>query len=204
MSRYTGPRLKIIRRLGTILPGLMRPGKEERRAYPPGQHGPTSRGKHSEYALRLREKQKLRFHYGVSEKQLAKYMEKAARRKGNPGSNLLESLERRLDNVAFRAGYVISIPAARQLVRHGHLLVNGKKVDIPSYSLKAGDLITVNEKSKMKEKIVEIQGTSGNSLPSFLQKVDESVSVKMTMVPHRDDTLVVVNEQLIVEFYSGR
>lgn len=204
MSRYTGPRLKIIRRLGTILPGLMRPGKEERRAYPPGQHGPTGRVKHSEYALRLREKQKLRFHYGVSEKQLSKYMEKASRRKGNPGQNLLESLERRLDNVAFRAGYVVSIRAARQLVRHGHLLVNSKKVDIPSYGLKAGDVVSINDKSAMKDKLTENSGGSAGSLPSYLQKVDESVSVRMTTVPHRDDTLVVVNEQLIVEFYSGR
>lgn len=202
MSRYIGPRLKIIRRLGSVLPGLMRPGKEDRRPYPPGQHGASSRGKLSEYALRLREKQKLRFHYGVSEKQLSSYMKKASNKKGNPGINLLQALESRLDNVAFRAGYVVSMRAARQLVRHGHLLVNSKKVDIPSYALKAGDVVSVNEKSSLKDRLIE--NAAANNLPTFLQKDGESVSVKMIMLPSREDTMVLVNEQFVVEYYSGR
>ena len=127
MARHTGPRLKIIRRLGTPLPGLMRTDPDLRRPYPPGQHGPTRRKKLSDYALRLMEKQKLRFHYGVSEKQMRKYMKNAARQKGNKGANLLSLLERRLDNVVFRAGWAPTIPAARQMVRHGHVHVGGRR-----------------------------------------------------------------------------
>jgi len=204
MARYRGPRLKIIRRLGTPLPGLMRTDPDLRRPYPPGQHGPTKRGKLSELALRLREKQKLRFHFGVSEKQLRKYVHKAFRGKGNPGLTLLISLERRLDNVVFRAGFAPTIRASRQMTRHGHIWVNGKKVDIPSYRLKAGDVISPSEKTKMKERIEANRKDPANlANPSYLEISDDSLTVKMTMEPSRDDIPVILNEQLIVEFYSG-
>lgn len=204
MARYRGPRLKIIRRLGTPLPGLMRTDPDLRRPYPPGQHGPTKRGKLSELALRLREKQKLRYHYGISEKQLKKYVHKAFRGKGNPGLGILLSLERRLDNVVFRSGFAPTIRAARQMTRHGHMWVNGKKVDIPSYRLKPGDVISPSEKTKMAEQMEAARKDPANlANPSYLEVSEDSSTVKMTMEPSREDIPVIVNEQLIVEFYSG-
>ncbi len=204
MARYRGPRLKIIRRLGTTLPGLMRTDPDLRRPYPPGQHGPTKRAKLSDYALRLREKQKLRFHYGVSEKQLRRYVAKAFRTKGNPGLTLLAALESRLDSVIFRAGFAATIRAARQMARHGHIAVNGKRVDIPSFQVRPGDTIASYETSKMKEQVAANRKDPNNlALPSFLE-VDDSSVAKMTMPPAREDIPVIVNEQLIVEYYSGR
>ena len=205
MARYRGPRLKIIRRLGTPLPGLMRTDPDLRRPYPPGQHGPTKRAKLSDYALRLREKQKLRFHYGVSEKQLRRYVAKAFRTKGNTGIILLTTLERRLDSVIFRAGYAPSIRAARQMARHGHVLVNGHKVNIPSFSVQDGDIISPREASKMKEAIGQNRQDPNNSaLPSYLSVVESGNDMKMLMTPAREDIPVLVNEQLIVEYYSGK
>src|ERR1700758_855958 len=142
MARYRGPRLKVIRRLGTWLHGLMRPGGDLRRPCPPGQQGHTRRAKLSDFAIRLREKQKLRFHYCISEKQFRRYVKRAAIGKGNPGTNLLMALETRLDNALFRAGFAPTVRAARQMTSHGHVCVNGKRVDIASYPLKIGDVIT--------------------------------------------------------------
>ncbi len=130
MSRYRGPRLRIVRRLGD-LPGLTR--KAARRSYPPGQHG-QARRKRSEYAIRLEEKQKLRFNYGLSERQLVRYVKKARRMQGSTGTNLLQLMEMRLDNIIFRLGFAPTIPGARQLVNHGHITVNGRVVDIASYN----------------------------------------------------------------------
>src|SRR4028119_1479484 len=146
MSRYRGPRLRVVRRLGD-LPGLTR--KTPRRAYPPGQHG-QARKKRSEYAIRLEEKQKLRFNYGLTEKQLLRYVRKARRATGSTGQSLLQLLEMRLDNTVFRLGMAGTIPAARQLVNHGHVTVNGRVVDIPSYQCRPGEVIAVrdNERSK--------------------------------------------------------
>src|SRR5688572_28541062 len=135
MSRYRGPRFKIIRRLGTTLPGLMRTDPDLRRPYPPGQHGPTRRAKLSDFAIRLREKQ------------IRRYVKKASAMKGNPGINLLQALETRLDNALFRAGFAPSIKAARQMTSHGHITVNNKKVDIASYPLRVGDIVVPKEKS---------------------------------------------------------
>jgi small subunit ribosomal protein S4 len=203
MARYTGPRLKIIRRLGTPLPGLMRTDPDLRRPYPPGQHGPTRRKKLSDYALRLMEKQKLRFHYGVSEKQLRKYMSKASKAKGNKGSNLLSILERRLDNVVFRAGWASTIPAARQMARHGHIEVNGKKVDIPAFQVRPGDVIRVKEKSKWKERAHESMTDPNNlATPSYLE-VKEDKSVELKTKPEREDCPLDIDPQLVVEYYSG-
>jgi small subunit ribosomal protein S4 len=205
MARYRGPRLKIVRRLGTPLPGLIRTDPDLRRPYPPGQHGPTRRAKLSDYALRLREKQKLRFHYGVSEKQLRRYVAKAFGTKGNPGINLLTMLERRLDSVVFRAGFAPTMLAARQMARHGHVTINGKKVDIPSYSVQEGDVVAPRENSKMKEQIgANRQDPNNLAMPSYLAVMEDNIQVKMTMTPARDDVPVIVNEQLIVEYYSGK
>lgn len=205
MARYRGPRLKIIRRLGTSLPGLMRTEGDLRRPYPPGQHGPTKRSKLSDFALRLREKQKLRYHYCISEKQFRRYVKKASIGKGNPGINLLQSLETRLDNAVFRAGFAPTVRAARQMTSHGHIAVNGKKVDIPSYALKVGDVLGINAKSHMKEQIKNNRKDPGNlSLPSFIEVDDENISVKVIMKPAREDIPVQVQEQFIIEYYSTR
>ncbi|MES2504133.1 MAG: 30S ribosomal protein S4 [Myxococcota bacterium] len=205
MARYRGPRLKIIRRLGTPLPGLMRTDPDLRRPYGPGQHGPTKKSKLSGFALRLREKQKLRFHYGLSEKQLKRYVATAFRVKGNPGLTLLTSLESRLDSVLFRAGFAPSISAARQMARHGHIAVNGRRVDIPSYAVEAGEVLAVHEKSKMKEAIAANRQDPNNLIvPAYLATVEGTDQIKMTMMPSREDIPVIVNEQMIVEYYSGK
>ena len=130
MARYRGPRVKVCRALGVALPGLT--NKKINKQYPPGVHGASRRGKPSDYKIRLQEKQKLRFHYGVLEKQFRGYMTEAARRKGPTGENLINLLESRLDNLVWRLGFAPTIPAARQMVVHGHLTINGKKVDRPS------------------------------------------------------------------------
>lgn len=205
MARYRGPRLKIIRRLGTSLPGLMRTDADLRRPYPPGQHGPTRRAKLSDFAIRLREKQKLRYHYCVGEKQFRRYVKRASVGKGNPGINLLESLEMRLDSALFRAGFAKSIRAARQMASHGHVSVNGRRVDIPSYPLRVGDVFTPHEKTKMAEQIKSNRKDPANlSLPSFIEVDESNVAAKVTMKPAREDIPVEVQEQLIIEYYSTR
>jgi len=203
MSRYTGPRLKIIRRLGTPLPGLMRTDPDLRRPYPPGQHGPTKRKKLSDYALRLMEKQKLRFHYGLSEKQLRKYVAIAFSGKGNSGHVLLSLLERRLDNVAFRAGLAPSMAAARQLVQHGHLAVDGKRVNIPSFSVKPGSAVEVHDKSKKILRIQEaIETVDRRGIPQWLDVDKKALKGSVKTVPNREDLTMPIQEQLIVELYS--
>jgi small subunit ribosomal protein S4 len=205
MARYRGPRLKIIRRLGTSLPGLMRSEGDLRRPYPPGQHGPSKRSKLSDFAVRLREKQKMRFHYGISEKQFRRYVKKASTGKGNPGINLLQSLEMRLDNAVFRAGFAPSIRASRQMTGHGHFSVNGKRVDIASYPMRVGDVITVHEKSKMKEQIKGNRKDPGNlQLPSYIEIDEANLAAKITMKPAREDVPVEVAEQFVIEYYSTR
>ncbi|OGQ18251.1 MAG: 30S ribosomal protein S4 [Deltaproteobacteria bacterium RBG_16_71_12] len=203
MARYTGPRLKIIRRLGTSIPGLMRTDPDLRRPYPPGQHGPTKRKKLSDYALRLMEKQKLRFHYGLSERQLRRYVAQAFAGKGNSGHTLLQLLERRLDNVVFRAGFAPTMAAARQMVLHRHVTVNGKRVNIPSYQMRAGDSVQLHDKSKMKPRAVEAQKDPNNlKVPDYLEAADGVAKVKM--LPERDSVPVDLDPQLIVEYYSGK
>ena len=144
MARYRGPRVKICRALGVMLPGLT--NKEVTRQYPPGQHGSQRRSKPSDYKIRLQEKQKLRYHFGLLENQFRGYMSEAARRKGPTGSNLVNILESRLDNVVWRLGFAPTIPAARQMVVHRHIEINGKRVDRPSYQVKVGDIISIKEK----------------------------------------------------------
>jgi small subunit ribosomal protein S4 len=203
MARYTGPRLKIIRRLGTPIPGLMRTDPDLRRPYPPGQHGPTKRKKLSDYALRLMEKQKLRFHYGLSERQLRRYVAQAFAGKGNSGHMLLQLLERRLDNVVFRAGFAPTMASARQMVLHRHVTVNGKRVNVPSFQVRPGDSVQLHDKSKMKTRAGEAQKDPNNlKVPDYLEAGDGVA--KMKTLPERDSVPLDLDPQLIVEYYSGK
>ena len=199
MARYRGPRLRIVRRLGD-LPGLTR--KNPRRAYPPGQHG-QARKKRSEYAIRLEEKQKLRFNYGISEKQLLRYVRRARRATGSTGQSLLQMLEMRLDNTVFRLGMAGTIPAARQLVNHGHVTVNGRVVNIASYQCRPGEVIGVrdNERSKrLVQQNLEFPGLA--NLPSHLEFDKNALSGKVNGVIEREWVALQINELLVVEYYS--
>ena len=199
MSRYRGPRLRIVRRLGE-LPGLTR--KSARRAYPPGQHG-QNRRKRSEYAIRLEEKQKLRMNYGLTEKQMLRYVRKARRVAGSTGQVLLQLLEMRLNNTVFRMGMAPTIPAARQLVNHGHLTVNGRVVDIASYQCRPGEEVAVRNREASK-KLVEanLQYPGLANLPSHLEFDKTKLSGKVNSVIEREWVALQVNELLVVEYYS--
>lgn len=201
MARYSGPRLKIVRRFQQPLPGLTQKNGE-RRPYPPGQHGPGRRGKLSDYRIRLDEKQKLRCNYGLSERQLRKYFKRAIKIKGDTGALLLQLLESRLDNAVFRAGFAPTVPGARQLVNHGHVRVNGHKVDIASYRLKPNDKITLREKSLKIPVVATTLAARSLELPSYLSFDTDSNVATFTGQPTREDVPVEVQEQLIVEYYS--
>jgi small subunit ribosomal protein S4 len=199
MSRYRGPRLRIVRRLGD-LPGLTR--KSPRRAYPPGQHG-QNRKKPSEYAIRLEEKQKLRLNYGVTEKQMLRYVRKARRASGSTGLVMLQILEMRLDNTVFRMGMAPTIPAARQLVNHGHILINGKIVDIASYQCRPGEVITVRDRAGSKQLVeANLQYPGLANLPNHLEFDKKTLTGKVNGVIEREWIALQVNELLIVEYYS--
>jgi small subunit ribosomal protein S4 len=199
MSRYRGPRLRITRRLGA-LPGLTR--KEPRRAYPPGQHG-QNRKKRSEYAIRLEEKQKLRMNYGVTEKQMLRYVRKARRATGSTGLVLLQLLEMRLDNTVFRLAMAPTIPGARQLVNHGHVTVNGRTVDIASYQCRPGDVIGVRNREASR-KLVEanLQYPGLSNTPNHLEFDKANLTGKVTGTIEREWIALQVNELLVVEYYS--
>ena len=175
-----------------------------KRHTPPGQHGQSRAKKPSEYGLQLREKQKCRRAYGVLESQFRKYYDMAANMRGVTGDNMLSLLERRLDNVAFRLGFGNSRAMARQLVTHGHILVDGKKVDIPSYLVKPGQVISVRSKSRDMQHLKELreQG-SKNTIPKWLELDAENLSGKVMALPQRDDIDLTLEEHLIVEFYSS-
>ncbi|NEP19635.1 MAG: 30S ribosomal protein S4 [Leptolyngbya sp. SIO4C1] len=201
MARYRGPRLRVTRRLGD-LPGLTR--KVARKAYPPGQHG-QARKKKSEYAIRLEEKQKLRFNYGVSERQLVRYVKKARRAGGSTGQVILQLLEMRLDNTVFRLGMGPTIPAARQLVNHGHITVNGRVVDVASYQCRPGDVISVRNKEasrKLVEANLEFPGLA--NVPSHLEFDKSKLEGKVNGVIDREWVALNVNELLVVEYYSRK
>ena len=200
MARYTGPMTKKSRRLGVDLVG----GDKafEKRPYPPGVHG-RGRTKESEYSLQLREKQKARFSYGVLEKQFRKYYELASRRPGKTGDNLLQILESRLDNVVYRAGLARTRRMARQLVNHGHFLVNGKKVDIPSFRVSQWDVIDVKPKSMPTDPFIIAKELVGDRpIPAWLQVVPSSLRILVHQLPERAQIDTQVTEQLIVELYS--
>jgi small subunit ribosomal protein S4 len=172
-----------------------------RKAYPPGQHGQTRRRGLSEYGIQLREKQKVRRIYGLMEKQFRKYFDQASRMKGEVGSVFLSLLERRLDNVVYRLGFASSRNLARQLVNHGHFLVNGKKIDIPSYSVKEGDVISI--KNKKMSAFSELENTLKNyQFPAWLLMDLKKMEGKMLSVPIRQEIDLAADTQLIVEYYS--
>ena len=207
MARYTGPACKLCRREGKK---LFLKGDRcytskcaiERRSYAPGQHG-QNRKKTSEYGLQLRAKQSARRYYGVSESQFHKYFVEAERREGVTGTNLLQLCESRLDNIVYTAGFASSRAQARQLVNHAHFTVNGKKVDIPSYLLKAGDVISIKEKSRDSEKIKAVlEANAARPVPEWLVKNADAFEGKVANLPTREQIEVPVEEHLIVELYS--
>ncbi|MFC0864730.1 30S ribosomal protein S4 [Sphaerimonospora cavernae] len=207
MARYTGPDCKLCRREKTK---LFLKGKKcesakcpiEIRPYPPGEHG-RGRPKESEYQLQLREKQKTRRIYGVLEKQFHNYYEEANRKAGKTGENLLQILESRLDNVVYRAGFAESRDAARQQVRHGHFLVNGRKVDIPSYRVREHDIIEVREKARNLMPYEVARAVAGDkTVPAWLGVSAEQMRVLVHQLPVRQQIDTLVQEQLIVELYS--
>ncbi|RMI17174.1 MAG: 30S ribosomal protein S4 [Calditrichaeota bacterium] len=208
MARYTGPVCKLCRREGEklFLKGskcLTAKCPFEKRSYPPGQHGTGRRPKMSEYGIQLREKQKVKRIYGVLERQFHNYYERATRQKGVTGENLLRLLERRLDNVVYRLGFAPSRKAARQLVLHRHFLVNGRKVSIPSYLVKPGDVISVREKSRKLQVIHEaLRRTKDDALPSWLRVDKAKIEGEMLELPSREEIPIEVQENLIVELYS--
>ena len=200
MARYTGPRTRIARKFGEAIFG---PDKVlSKKNYPPGQHGVNKRRKTSEYGIQLREKQKAKYTYGVLEKQFRNLFERASRTKGIKGEVLLQFLEARLDNVVFRMGIAPTRAAARQLVSHKHIVVDGKVVNIPSYSVKPGQVVGVREKSKSLEVIVDALSGFNHSKYPWIEWDQTSMSGKFLHLPERADIPENIKEQLIVELYS--
>ncbi len=208
MGKYRGPVCRLCRREGIklYLKGERCYGPKcalERRPYPPGQHGQKRARRPSDYAVRLREKQRLRRIYGLNEKQFRNLFEEAARKKGVTGTVFLHLLESRLDNVVYRLGIAASRRQARQLVRHGHITVNGRRVDIPSYRVKPGDVVAVHEKSKNLGVIqANVELAKGRKGVPWLEFDAEKLEGKFLRYPDREDLALPVNEQLVIEFYS--
>jgi len=204
MSRYTGPRSRIARRLGVNIFGTSGEVRAlDRRPYPPGEHGRTrKRGQPSEYLAQLQEKQKARFSYGLSERQFRNLYEEANRRKGVTGELMLQMLERRLDNVVYRAGLAATRPQARQFVNHGHFDVNGKRVNIPSYRVRVGDTISLRTKSRDMVTVQWNKDVLDRQAPGWLETGDNGFAVTVRALPEREQIDVPVREQLIVELYS--
>ena len=200
MARYTGPKTKIARKFGEPIFGDDK--VLAKKNYPPGQHGANRRKKTSEYGAQLREKQKAKYTYGVLERQFRNLFERAARTKGITGEVLLQLLESRLDNVVYRLGLAASRPAARQLVLHKHICVNGKNVNIPSYRVMPGDVITVREKSKSLEVIADAMAGFNHSKYPWIEWDNSIKGGKFLHLPQREDIPETIKEQLIVELYS--
>ena len=208
MARYTGPVCRLCRREGMK---LFLKGERcytekcaiEKRNFAPGQHGKTRKAKLAGYGIQLREKQKVKRIYGVLEDQFRQYFEQAERMRGITGETLLQLLERRLDNVAYRLGLATSRPQARQLVRHGHLTVNGRKVNIPSYSVKQGDVVTVLGRSQKGVAIEHaMEEVKGRGIPGWLSFDASAITGRIVSMPTREQINLPVQEQLIVELYS--
>lgn len=204
MARYTGPKARVSRRLGTNIWGTK--GESiamEKRPYPPGDHGRTRRrGNVSEYLLQMQEKQKARFTYGVNERQFRTLYAEASRRPGVTGENLLQYCELRLDNIVYRAGWAATRPQARQLVGHGHINVNGKRVDIPSYRVRKGETIALRDKTRGLLLIQWNMDTLGRTPPAWLETADGGQEISIRELPLREQIDTPVREQLIVELYS--
>jgi len=200
MARYTGPKTKIARRFNEPIFGHSK--ALAKKAYPPGQHGRGRRKKQSEYAVQLMEKQKAKYTYGVLERQFANLFDKASRKGGITGENLLILLEARLDNMVFRMGISPTRRGARQLVSHKHITVNGELVNIPSYSIKPGDVIGVREKSKSLEAITDSLASNSSQKYPWLEWYGSELNGKVVALPVRDEIPENIKEQLIVELYS--
>lgn len=201
MARYTGPTTRVSRRFGTYVLGSAK--VLERRNFPPGQHGPKSRRKLSEYALGLAEKQKLRFIYGLLERQFRRVFAAAKRERGVTGERFLQLLETRLDSVVYLLGFAKSRAQARQLVNHGHVKVNGRKVDIASYTLNAGDTLEIKASNNSRQIVSKsLEESRARVVPGWLTRNDEALSAVVNRLPTRDEMDPSINEQLIVEFYS--
>ncbi|RXK88155.1 30S ribosomal protein S4 [Chlorobaculum sp. 24CR] len=202
MARFRGSITKVSRRLGIALS----PKAEkylERRPYAPGEHGQSRRGKVSEYALQLREKQKMKYLYGILEKQFRNYYKKAVSQRGVTGDNLVRLLERRFDNVVYRCGFSPSRAGARQLVSHGHMLINGKKVNIPSYLVAPGDQIEFRQKSRNLDAVADsLNKASESRIPAWIQVDKANRKAAFLAIPERVDVQEPYNEQLVVELYS--
>jgi len=205
MSRYTGPRARVSRRLGTNIFGTR--GETialEKRPYPPGVHGRTRRrgNNNSEYLFQLQEKQKARFTYGLNERQFRKVYEEASRKDGVTGENMLISLELRLDNVVYRSGWASTRPQARQFVTHGHVNVNGKRVSIPSYRVRKGDVIEIREKTRENVIVQWNKDVLDRQPPAWLDRGENEFAIKVYSEPLREQIDIPLREQLIVELYS--
>ena len=201
MARYTGPKHRLARREGANILEKTSASLARRLMVPPGVHGPKGgRMKHSEYSLQLREKQKAKRAYGLLEKQFRKYYEEAAKVAGKTGEALLQTLERRLDNSLYRLALVPSRMMGRQLVSHGHVLVNGKKVNIPSYQLKINDVITLSPKALEMPAVKKMLETAEPKIPDYFER--QAAVGRLKKIPNREEIPIEVNEQLIIEFYS--
>jgi small subunit ribosomal protein S4 len=204
VALYIGPKARVSRRLGLNIWGTK--GEIialDKRPYPPGEHGRTRRrGNVSEYLLQLQEKQKARFTYGLSERQFRNLFKEAARRQGVTGENMLRFLELRIDNVVYRAGWAATRPQARQFVSHGHVHVNGKRVTIPSYRLRKGDVVSIREKARQMVVLQWNLDVLDRQPPAWLDRVDDGYGVAIRELPIREQIDVPVREQLIVELYS--
>ncbi|MEZ5264923.1 MAG: 30S ribosomal protein S4 [Acidimicrobiales bacterium] len=204
MARYIGPKARVSRRLGTNIWGTR--GENiamDRRPYPPGEHGRTRRrGNASEYLLQLQEKQKARFTYGLSERQFRNLYEEASRKSGVTGEIMLRYLELRLDNIVYRAGWAATRPQARQFVSHGHINVNGRRVTIPSYRVRKGDVIELRPKTREFIVVRHNVDVLDRSAPAWLETTDRGMKVTVRELPLREQIDVPVREQLIVELYS--
>ncbi|MBB6733753.1 30S ribosomal protein S4 [Cohnella zeiphila] len=198
MARYTGPKFKLSRRLGISLSGT---GKDLKRPFPPGQHGANQRRKVSGYGLQLMEKQKLRHMYGLNEKQFHNLFDRASKMKGKSGENFMFLLESRLDNLVYRLGWSNSRPGARQLVSHGHVTVNGQKVNIASYTVQPGDVIGLRERSRGLKAIKEAV-EARHHLPTYLDFNATAMEGKYVRLPSREELSQDIDEKQIVEFYS--
>ena len=201
MARYTGPRLKIVRALGIELPGLTR--KTPNRDYGPGQHGMKQKRK-SGFGVQLMEKQKLRYNYGVSERQIQRLFREAKNSREQTGNKLLELLERRLDNVVFRAGFAPTTVAARQLVSHRHVRLNGKPVTIASIRVRSGDTITLSEKGRKIPMVVECTGEPSLSRPEWIAFDEAKATATVTRLPDANEVPFPIEVQHVVEYYAVR
>jgi small subunit ribosomal protein S4 len=201
MARYTGPRVRISRRFGQPIFG---PTKYlERRNYGPGMHGPKSRRKHTEYGLGLIEKQKLRYYYGLLERQFRGVYKKALQRRGVTGETMLQILETRLDNVAYHLGFGSTRASARQLISHGHVKVNGRKVTIPSYALRVNDVIEIKDSNVSRQLATKnLEISTSRPVPDWLSLAKDEFKGVVMRIPTRDEIQPIANEQAVVEFYS--